>query len=130
MRDDAPAASTRFGATLVEMERELTGLLIEYDELAGAWPKGRHVLVRARTGRQAADALLRIADLQHDIATMPARTLPEAAVQLRRLAALFEGWDNPLRRLLLPDDNNDGETAHRLLASALAAVEAAEAGKG
>ncbi len=80
--------------------------------------------------RQATDTLLRIADLQNAIATMPARTLPEAAVHLRRLAALFEGWDNPLRRLLLPDDNNDGETAHRLLASALAAVEAAEAGNG
>ena len=111
------------------MELELTRLLIEYDELETAWPKGRHVLVRARTGRQAADALLRIADLQHAIATTPARTVPEAAVHLRRLAALFEGWDNPLRRLLMPD-NDDGQTARRLLASALTAVEAAEAGKG
>ena len=79
--------------------------------------------------RQATDTLLRIADLQNAIATMPARTLPEAAVHLRRLAALFEGWDNPLRRLLLPDDV-DGQTARGLLASALAAVEAVEAGNG
>ncbi len=48
-----------------------------------------------------------------------------AAVHLRRLAALFEGWNDPLRRLLLPDDD-DGQTARCLLASALAAVEAAD----
>jgi hypothetical protein len=53
-------------------------------------------------------------------------TLPEAAVQLRRLAALFEGCGNPLMRLLQPDDEDDGRAARRLLVSALAAVEAAE----
>ena len=111
------------------MECELGALLIEYDEIDPVRAKGHHVLVRARAGRQAADMLLRIADLQNDIATRPARTVPEAAVQLRRLAALFEGWDNSLRRLLMPD-NDDGETARYLLASALAAVETAEAGKG
>ena len=126
MSEGVPAASARPSATLVEMERELEALLVEYDSFETAWPKGRHVLVRARTGRQAADALLRIAGLQHDIATRPARTLPEAGVHLRRLSALFEGWDNSLRRLLMPG-NNDGETARYLLASALAAVEAAEA---
>ena len=62
---------------LVEMERELTRLLIEYDELETAWPKCRHVLVRARAGRQAADALLRIGDLQDAIATATARTVAE-----------------------------------------------------
>ncbi len=45
---------------LVEMERDLTQLLLEYDELKTAWPKGGHVLVRAKAGRQAADALARI----------------------------------------------------------------------
>ncbi len=97
---------------------------------AKSWPKCRHVLVRAKGSRQAADTLLRIADLQNAIATTPARTLPEAAVQLRRLAARFEGWGNPLRRLLQPDDEDDGRTARRLLASALAAVEAAEVAEG
>ena len=53
---------------LVELESELTRLPIEYDELETAWPKCYHVLVRARAGRQATDALLRIADLLHDIA--------------------------------------------------------------
>ena len=37
---------------LVEMERELIRLLIEYDELKTAWPKGGHVLVRARIGKR------------------------------------------------------------------------------
>ena len=76
---------------LVEMERELIRLLIEYDELRTAWPKGGHVLVRARIGRQVADALSRIDDLEHVIATTPARTADEAAVRHRRLSALMHG---------------------------------------
>ena len=125
MSESVPAISTRSSATLVELESELEALLLEYDELDTVGVKGHHVLVRARAGRQAADTLLRIADLQNAIATTPARTVPEAAVHLRRLAALFEGWDNSLRRLLMPG-NDDGETARHLLASALAAVEAAD----
>ena len=50
----------------------------------------------------------------------------ERAGQLRRLAALFEGYDNPLMRLLQPDNEDDGRTARNLLGSALAAVEAGE----
>ncbi len=73
---------------LVEMERELTRLLIEYDELQTAWPKCRHILVRAEIGRQVADALSRIANLENDIIATPARTPAEAAVRRRRLAAL------------------------------------------
>ena len=76
---------------LVEMEHELTRLLIEYDELRTAWPKGGHVLVRAKIGRQVADALARIDDLEHAIATTPARTADEAAVRHRRLSALMHG---------------------------------------
>ena len=122
----SPADHEPGAGGLVEIEHELTRLLIQYDELETAWPKCRQVLVRAKIGRLAADALVRIDNLQNDIATTPARTLPEAAVQLRRLAALFEGWDNPLKRLLQPDDEDDGRTARFLLASALAAVEAVE----
>jgi len=70
------------------MERELTRLLIEYDKHRTAWPKGGHVLVRARIGHQVADALSRIADLENDIIATPARTPAEAAVRRRRLAAL------------------------------------------
>ena len=76
---------------LVEMERELTRLLLEYDGLRTAWPKGGHVLVRAKIGRQVADALSRIDDLEHAIATTPARTRAEAAVRHRRLSALMHG---------------------------------------
>ena len=91
---------------LVEMERELIRVLIEYDKLKTAWPKGRHVLVRARIGRQVADALARIDDLEHAIATTPARTPAEAAVRCRRLAALERAgiipcdtfWPRPWRR--------------------------------
>ena len=121
----SPAVHVPGAGGLIEMERELTRLLIEYDELETAWPKCGHVLVRAKIGRQAADALSRIADLEHDITTTPARTFDEAAVHLRRLAALLHGWDNPLARLVMPDED-DGRTARFLLASALAAVEAAE----
>ena len=70
------------------MERALIRLLIEYDELEAAWPKGGHVLVRARIGRQVADALARIADLEYDIIATPPRTPAEAAVRRRRIAAL------------------------------------------
>ena len=75
---------------LVEMERELTRLLIEYDELETAWPKCRDILVRAKIGRRVADALTRIDDLEHDIATTLAKTPAGAAVRRRRLAALSE----------------------------------------
>ncbi len=91
---------------LVEMEIELTRLLIEYDELRTAWPKGSHVLVRARIGRQVADTLTRVDDLEHEIATTPARTPAEAAVRQRRIAALERAglipwvafWPRPWRR--------------------------------
>ena len=47
----SPADPEPGAGGLVEMERELTRLLIEYDELETAWPKCRHVLVRARAWR-------------------------------------------------------------------------------
>ncbi len=126
MSEDVPATLKKPGAGLVELERELEALLVEYEPLSQAWPKEPHAVARAEIGRKVEDALTRIGELQYAIATTPARTVPEAAVHLRRLAALFEGWDNPLRRLLLSDDDDDGQTARCLLASALAAVEAAD----
>ncbi len=126
MREDVPAALKEPGAGLVDLERELEALLVEYASLSRAWPKEPHAVARAEIGRQVEDALVRVGELQNAIATTPARTVPESAVHLRRLAALFEGWDDPLRRLLLLDDDDDGQTARCLLASALAAVEAAD----
>ena len=101
-----PADFEQSADGLVEMERELTRLLIEYDDLRTAWPKGGHVLVRAKIGRQVADTLARIDTLEHVIATTPARTPAEAAVRRRRLAALSEAgiipcdpfWPRPWRR--------------------------------
>ena len=129
MSEDVPAALKGPSAGLVDLERELEALLVEYESLSRAWPEEPHAVARAEIGRKVEGALARIGELQYAIATTPARTVPEAAVHLRRLAALFEGWDDPLRRLLLPDDDDDGQTARCLLASALAAVETAEAGK-
>ena len=68
----SPAEFDPGAGGLVEMERELTRLLLEYDELETAWPKCRHILVRAEIGRQVADALSRIADLENDIIATPA----------------------------------------------------------
>ena len=87
----SPADLEQGADTLVEMERELIRLLLVYDELRTAWPKGGHVLVRARIGRRVADALARIDDLLHAIAMTPARTVDEAAVRHRRLSALMHG---------------------------------------
>ncbi len=101
-----PAEPDPGAGGLVDREIELTRLLIEYDELKTAWPKGGHVLVRAKIGRQVADALARIADLENDIIATPARTPAEAAVRRRRLAALSRAgiipcdtfWARPWRR--------------------------------
>ncbi len=84
----SPADHEPGAGGLVEMEHELTRLLIEYDNLKTAWPKGGHVLIRAKIGRQVAEALARIDDLENDIITTPARTPAGAAVRRRRLAAL------------------------------------------
>ncbi len=60
------------------------------------------------------------------IATSQAKTLPDAAVQLRRLAALLDVQSVPALRLQAALEGQN-ETVQRLLASALAVVEAAEA---
>ena len=109
---------------MVDLERELETLLVEYESLSRAWPKEPHILTRAKIGRRVEDALRRICELQHVIATAQARTIPEAAVQLRRLAVLLDGQGGPILRLqaLL---NDQGEAVRRLLQSAMVAVEAA-----
>ncbi len=84
----SPADLEQGADGLLGLERELNRLLLVYDELRTAWPKGGHVLVRTRIERQAADALARIADLERVIATTPAGTPAGAAVRQRRLAAL------------------------------------------
>ncbi len=114
MHESAPAASTRRGVALAELERELEALLVEYDSLSRAWPKEPDAVARAEIGRKVDDALERIGELQCAIITFPADTLADAAVKLRRLGALLDGQD----------------PAQQLLVSALAVVEAAHPAHG
>ena len=52
MSEDVPAALKKPGAGLVELERELEALLVEYEPLSQAWPKEPHAVARAKIGRQ------------------------------------------------------------------------------
>ena len=70
-------------------------------------------MVRSETGRKAEAILTRIGVIEETIAATPARSLADAAVQLRRIEAALE--------------EPTPEVA-RLLASALAAIERAAAG--
>ena len=123
MSQGAPAASKGPDISLVDLERELEGLLVEYESLSQAWPKEPDIQTRAKIGRRVENALGQIVRLQHAIATAQARTIPDAAVQLRRLAMLLDGQVAPIVRLKAVH-GNQGEDMRRLLASALAAVEA------
>ncbi len=55
MSDQAPA-----GADFAGLERELAGLLVEYEILRAAWPKVRRAIDRARDGREIDKAERRI----------------------------------------------------------------------
>ncbi len=124
MSQGAPAASKGPDVSLVDLERELEGLLVEYESLSQAWPKEPDILTRAKIGRRVENALRRIYELQHAIATTQARDIPDAAVQLRRLVVLLDGQDAPILRLQAGLEGQR-EAVRRLLASALAAVEIA-----
>ncbi len=113
MSQGAPAASNGPDISLVDLERELEGLLVEYESLSRAWPKEPDIQTRAKIDRQVEDALRRIYELQRAIATAQAKTLPDAAVQLRRLAVLLDGQDAPIVRLKAVH-GNQGEDMRRL----------------
>ena len=112
-----PAASTKSGATLVELERQLEDTLIEYGRLREAWPKQPGAVARAEIGRQVEDALGRIYGLHHAITQTQAETLPDAAVQIRRALAAIEAHDckSPFAEV--------ERSEIKLLGSALAVVE-------
>ena len=99
-------------------------MLVEYESLSGAWPKEPDLLTRAKISRRVEDALRRICELQQAIGTTQARTIPDAAVQLRRPVVLLDRQDTPILRLEAGIEGR-GEPVRRLLASALAAVETA-----
>ncbi len=117
MSEVVPAAVKKPGAGLVDLERELEALLVEYDSLSRAWPKEPHAVARAEIGRQVEDALGLIYELQRAITRTQAETLPDAAVQIRRALAAIEAHDckSPFAEV--------ERTEIKLLGSALAVVE-------
>ncbi len=126
MSQGAPAASKGPDVSLVDLERELETLLVEYESASRAWPREPDILTRAKIGRRVEDSLRRICELQHAIGTTQAKSIPDAAVQLRRLVVLVDGQDDPILRLRAGLEDQR-ETIRGLLASALAAVETAGA---
>ncbi len=112
-----PAASE----SLVALKRQLADALLDFERLDAAWSKGRTAIERARISRQKReDALSEIVALRQRIASGHAVTLADAAVQLRRLAAMDE---DDLKMLLFSAPMGS------LVASVLAAVERALAGR-
>ncbi len=67
MSEDVPATLKKQGAGLVDLERELEALLVEYEFSSRAWPKEPHVVARAKIGRQVEDTLDRICELHRAI---------------------------------------------------------------
>ena len=103
---------------LVSMERELAGLAVEYGILKRAYPGETRADDRANVAREMSRARERIAELQKAIIETEAESPAGAAVQLRLLQGMMGG--------LRPRPNSPIDMAepHRLLASALAALEA------
>ncbi len=83
MSEGVPATLKKTDVSLVELERQLEGALIEYERLCQAWPEESHVLSRAKAGRQVEDALGRIYELHRAITGTQAKTLPDAAAKSR-----------------------------------------------
>ena len=86
-------------ASTARVPQQLAGLLVQFEILSEAWPKPEHILDRAGIGRQRAETLLAIRDLRMRIANVRAKTLEDAAVQLRRLDAMI-GDDDREQALL------------------------------
>ncbi len=103
MSDQAPA-----GADFAALERELAGFLVEYEILQAARLKAWKLKDRLRAARGLDKTERRIVRTHIAIATAKARSLSDAAVQLRRVSARLEDTD---------------ETSREMLASALAVVE-------
>ncbi len=78
-------------ADLTDLEAALHESLERFEALSKAWPKGRDPLSRARIGKQHEDALSEIGVLRDQIASVPARSLADVAVKLRRLLVVVEG---------------------------------------
>ena len=104
--------------SLVDMERELAGLVVEYGILKKAYHNETQADDLANIARAMSRTRERIAELQQAIVETEAETPAGAAVQLRRLQRMLEHM-RPSPCSPFPGM----ETPRRLLASALAAVE-------
>ena len=107
---------------LVALERELAGLAVEYLILKKAYPQETRADDKARVAIEMSRIQGRIVELQGAIVETEAKTPAGAAVQLRRIQGMLN--------LMRPGPNsplNDMEAPHRLLESALAAIEAGPA---
>ncbi len=124
MSEGVLAASKGSNISLVELERELEGLLVEYESASQAWSKERDILTRARIGRRVEDPFAEIQRLQSSLITVRAKSLSDAAVHLRLLRAFLEDMDGQIVRFETLSGKHTRTMKH-LLASALLAVEAA-----
>ncbi len=96
-------------APLLKLEADLTDLLLRYDELSQAWPRGDDPLERAKIAQDVDNVQDRIGAVMAAIAKTPARTPQGLAVQLRRVQAAIA--------------SRDRRYAERLLTRAVAACE-------
>ncbi len=124
MSEGAPAASKGSNISLVELERELEGLLVRHEFLNRGWPKEPDILTRAKIDRWVEDPFAEIQRLQSSLITARAKSLSDAAVHLRLLRVFLEGLDNQIMQFKTPSGKN-GRTMKHLLVSALLVVEAA-----
>ena len=93
-------ALTHPDAALIAHEAELEALVLEWQQLDAAWPKGKTPMERWQIGRRHQAYLIRIRELHRDIAEAEAKTLAGAAVQLRRLRAVLDDESSVVEGLL------------------------------
>ena len=105
------------------LEQQLVDSLLKFERLDDAWPCGQTALERAEIGRRREEALSEIVTLHQRIVTGRAKTLADAAAQLRRLAVLAD--ERPDAHALLTPPS-----ARQLIASVLEVVERAAGGPG
>ena len=110
-------------ASLITLERQLADVLLEFERLDDAWPRGRNAIKRAEIGRRREETLSEIVTLHQRIVAGRAETLADAAAQLRRLVVMADERPEP-HALLAPP------SARSLVASVLAVVERAADGTG
>ena len=87
-------------AALLAYEAEFEALVLEWQQLDAAWPKGKTPMERWQIGRRHQAYLIRIRELHRDIAEAEAKTLAGAAVQLRRLRAVLDDESSVVEGLL------------------------------